>query len=149
MEEKKPIRGKCFCGAVQFELLPPTDFCAHCHCESCRLSHGSAFVSWTSVPLDHFSYTKGKENVNWYRSSECILWGFCRTCGSPMFYRAEKQGHPESPKLDRMYISAGSIIDPLDREPQVHVSYEEKLPWMKAKDGLPKHRGKTEEKMEE
>ena len=147
MVEGKPIRGRCLCGIVQFELVPPTDFCSHCHCESCRLAHGSAFVTWTSVPLKRFSYIQGKENVKWYQSSEYILWGFCQTCGSHMFYRAEKEGHPESPQIDRMYISVGSITDPLDRDPQRHVSYEERFSWMKAKDGLPKHRGKTEEKM--
>jgi len=132
---------------VQFELEPPTDFCAHCHCQSCRLSHGAAFVTWTSVPLERFAFVSGEEAVSWYRSSESILWGSCARCGSSMLYRADKAGHPESPKLDRMYVTAASLIDPLDREPAVHVSYEERLSWSRWHDGLPKHRGKTDETM--
>lgn len=83
--------------------------------------------------------------MGWYRSSECILWGFCTRCGSSMLYRADREGHPESPKTDRMYVCVGSLVDPLDREPAVHVSYEERLPWVCGRDGLPKHRGKTDE----
>jgi len=143
------IRGKCYCGAVQFTLIGPTDFCGHCHCESCRRSHAAAFVTWTSVPADRFSFARGEANVTWYRSSESILWGFCRTCGSSGLYRADREGHPESPKLDRMYVAVGALIDPLDREPEAHVSYEERVAWFQPHDGLPKHRGKTDEQMAE
>jgi hypothetical protein len=136
-----PIRGRCLCGAVAFELTPPTDFCSHCHCESCRLAHGAAFVTWTSVPLDRFRFTAGASRVTWYRSSATIEWGFCATCGSSSLYRADTAGHPETPKLDRMYVAVGSLLDPLDREPGAHVSFEERLPWMRAH-GLPAYRGK-------
>ena len=83
--------------------------------------------------------------MTWYRSSDTILWGYCQKCGSSMLYRADAPGHHESPKTDRMYVSVGSLIDPLDREPKVHVSYEERMPWFHHADGLPKHRGKTDE----
>jgi hypothetical protein len=62
-----------------------------------------------------------------------------------MLYRADREGHPEQPKTDRMYVSVGSLIDPMDRPPAVHVSYEERLSFMHPSDGLPKHKGKTEE----
>lgn len=139
------IRGRCLCGAVQFALEPPTDFCAHCHCQSCRLAHGAAFVTWTSVPSDRFAFVSGEEQVSWYRSSSAILWGFCNICGSSMLYRADREGHPEAPKLDRMYVTAASLIDPIDKEPKAHVSYEEKLSWLNMPDAIPKHRGKTDE----
>jgi hypothetical protein len=143
------IRGRCLCGAVRFTLIAPTDFCAHCHCESCRMSHAAAFVTWTSVPAERFSFERGQDHVTWYRSSACILWGFCKTCGSSILYRADREGHAESPKLDRMYVAVGSLIDPLDRDPKVHVSYDERVPWFRPHDGLPKHRGKTDEQISE
>ena len=142
------IRGRCLCAGVEFELQPPSDFCAHCHCESCRLSHGAAFVTWTSVAADHFRITAGGDLVRWYRSSDWIEWGFCGRCGSSMLYRAIGEGHAEAPKLDRMYVTVASLTEPLDREPSVHVSYEERAPWHEVGDGLPKHRGKTDELME-
>jgi len=148
-DTREAIRGRCLCGSVEFSLTPPTNFCAHCHCESCRLSSGAAFVTWTSVPSDRFALTAGEEHLKWYRSSDHILWGFCGNCGSSMLYRADKAGHHESPKLENMYVSVGSLIDPMDQPPKVHVSYEERLAWMHAKDGLAKHRGKTDDIIED
>ena len=66
-----------------------------------------------------------------------------------MLYRADQEGHPESPNLDRMYVTVASLVDPMDQDPKVHVSYEERVAWMQYKDGLPKHRGKTDEQMDE
>ena len=85
--------GRCLCGRVEFRIELPTDFLAHCHCESCRRSHGAAFVSWTGVPHDRFELVRGEDDLRWYRSSEWILWGFCGNCGSSMLYRADRPGH--------------------------------------------------------
>lgn len=145
----KEITGRCLCGSIEFGLIPPTDFLSNCHCQSCRLSHGAPFVTWTSVPKDRFRFLKGENLIVWYSSSPYVSWGFCPKCGSSLLYNVLKEGHPESPKLDRMYVSAGSLISPLDRELSSHVSYEEKLNWLPIFDSLPKFKGKGIDKMEE
>lgn len=66
-----------------------------------------------------------------------------------MLYKADKPVHHESPKLDRMYESVGSLITPMDREPAAHVSYEERLAWTDKDHLLPKYRGKMVEKLPE
>ena len=134
------IRGKCFCGDIQFSLEPPTDMCSHCHCESCRRSHGSAFVTWTSVPDKQFHIKSGKDLLSKYESSKDVFWMFCSKCGSPLF-----QATKDSP--NRVYVSVASLIDPLDRSPSSHVSYEEKLPWIEINDGLPCYREKASERL--
>jgi len=139
--------GRCLCGRVEFRIELPTDFLAHCHCESCRRSHGAAFVSWTGVPLDRYELVRGEDDLRWYRSSEWILWGFCGNCGSSMLYRADRPGHHENPKLDRMYIAAASL-DRLDREPGAHVSYEERSALLDGFAELPRFRGKGEERID-
>lgn len=149
MSSPAPLRGRCLCGEVAFEVTPPTRFVSHCHCESCRLSHGAAFVTWTSVPLERFRVVSGEALLRWYHSSAHIAWGFCSRCGSSCLYRAVSEGHHEAPNVDRMYVTAASLIDPLDREPAAHVSWEERVPWLRIRDGLPKHRGKTAEVMDE
>ena len=63
-----------------------------------------------------------------------------------MLYQADKKGHPESPKLDRIYVSTGSLNN-MDRSPTVHVSYEEKVSWYAPLDHLDKYRGKGEKKL--
>jgi hypothetical protein len=143
------LRGRCLCGGVSFELEPPTNFVSHCHCQSCRLSHGAAFVTWTGVPSERFALTAGAELVRWFASSPFIQWGFCGVCGSSMLYRVVAEGHHELPKRDVMYVTAASLIDPLDKAPFVHVSWEEHVPWLGMRDELPKVRGKTSERIDD
>ncbi len=143
------IKGRCFCGEVQFRLCPPTEFVAHCHCRSCRLSHAAPFVTWTAVPKERFVFKTGESQIKWFKSSDWIEWGFCSNCGSQMLYRVIREGHPENPKPERMYVSAGSLVDPIDQEPAAHVSYEERALWCQHKDDLPKYRGKGEERMDQ
>ena len=58
------IYGQCHCQKVKFQITPPTEFCSHCHCESCRKTHGAAFVTWTSVPNDQLKNLKGESLLN-------------------------------------------------------------------------------------
>lgn len=146
---KKAIQGHCLCGTIQIELNPPTDFVAHCHCESCRLSHGAPFVTWTSVPRERFHFSSGSEAIRWYQSSEWIRWGFCSKCGSHLLYDVIKDGHPESPKTDRMYVSVACLTPPLDQEPSAHYSFEERVPWLHVSDLLTKYKSKGPERLEQ
>lgn len=135
------IRGRCFCGSIHFQLTPPTEIFSHCHCESCRLSHGAAFVTWTSVPEPQFELAGGIKLVSHYISESGAEWGFCSNCGASMFYRVESAP-------GRVYITAANLIDPMDRDPERHMSFEERVDWVEVGDDLPKHRGKTDELME-
>lgn len=64
-----------------------------------------------------------------------------------MFYAADQDGHPDAPKLGHVYVSVGSLADAITQAPVSHVSYEEKVPWYQPTDGLPKFRGKTNERI--
>lgn len=137
---KEKIKGQCHCKQVKFEIAPPTEFCSHCHCESCRKTHGAAFVTWTSVPNKQLKIAAGKGLIKEYESSPNIKWMSCGHCFSPLF-----QTTHTSP--GRTYIVVASLVDPLDREPGSHVSYEEHVPWIKVNDGLPQYKEKASEKL--
>jgi hypothetical protein len=149
MSEPDTIEGQCLCGAVRFALRPPLEPVTLCHCRSCRLSRGAAFVAWTSVPTERFAFVAGEAEVSWYRSSRQIRWGFCRNCGSSMFYVADEEGHPEAPAVGHVYVSLGSVTSQVGARPVAHVSYEESVPWLEGSNELPKYRGKTGERMDE
>ena len=40
-----------------------------------------------------------------------------------------------------MHLYAGSMEEPKAFEPQFHVNYQSKLPWLQLQDDLPKHDG--------
>jgi hypothetical protein len=147
MSPIQTLAGRCLCGRVTFALEGPLGATTHCHCRSCRLSRGVAFVTWTSVPAARFRVVSGEDEVAWHRSSPQIRWGFCRRCGSQMFYVADQSGHPEDPLLGHVYVSAGALDEQADLRPEAHVSWEEHLAWIEGAEMLPRFRGKTAEKM--
>ena len=136
----RSVQGRCFCGGVQFELTFPTDTCSHCHCESCRRAHGAAFTTWTSVSRIQFKLFSGENKIKRYRSSSAVHWSFCLNCGTSFLYE-----HDHVP--DRIWVTVASLAGPLDRKPDSHVSFEERVDWITVNDGLPKYREKSEERM--
>lgn len=134
------IKGRCHCSKVKYEITPPTDFCSHCHCESCRRIHGAAFVTWTSVPDSQLNISVGKEFLKTYESSPEVVWLSCSFCSSSLFQKT-----PSKPGIT--YITAASLIDKLDREADSHVSYEEHVSWVKINDDLPQHKEKASERL--
>lgn len=139
------IRGHCLCGTVRLELIPPTELCAHCHCESCRRAHAAAFVSWVGVPAEQLRIVAGEAALERYQSSPGAFRCFCRRCGTSMltWYTADHREFGES--AGRRYIPLAVLADPLDREPSSHVSFEERVAWFPFSDALPRFRGKSDE----
>lgn len=138
---KEVILGRCHCQKVIFEVTKPTDFCSHCHCESCRRTHGAAFVTWTSVPNQQLEIVAGQELVKEYESSPGIKWKSCGNCFSPLFQTTYKTP-------DRTYITVASLVGELDRLPDSHVSFEEHVKWININDGLPQHKEKASERLD-
>lgn len=80
-----PLNGSCLCGAVLFTATGPAQDPAACHCSQCRKQSGHV---WAAVQvMDSDLTVKGK--VQWYASSPGIRRGFCPTCGSFLFWKAE------------------------------------------------------------
>jgi hypothetical protein len=94
------ITGKCLCGAVRFSMRGRAELSV-CHCTMCRRwSGGPVMAVHSTGPV-----TIGDEGaVAWYRSSEWAERGFCRTCGSTLFYRLTGSGE--------IVASAGAFDDP-------------------------------------
>ena len=141
----QPIRGRCLCGAVQLEMSPPTEFCSHCHCESCRRAHAAPVVTWTGVAAESFRFLRGEANLERYQSSPGTYRCFCRICGTSMvcYYTADSEtfGH----LVGQMYVPVAVLTDPLDRPADSHVSFEEHVHWLKLSDSLPRYRAKSDE----
>lgn len=76
------MTGGCLCGAVRFEAEDVPEEVGVCHCGQCR--------RWTSGP--YFAVRgsnvrfEGEENLGRHASSEWAERGFCRCCGSSLFY---------------------------------------------------------------
>jgi hypothetical protein len=122
--------GSCFCGAIRFTAELPTLFCGHCHCSMCRRSHGAGYVTWFAVPRSQFSLDAGEERLVRFRSSDHGTRSFCGRCGSTLF--CETTHYP-----DMVDIVLANMTDPIDRPPQAHFFFENRVDWVHVDDSLP------------
>jgi ADP-ribosyl-[dinitrogen reductase] hydrolase len=131
MEEfMENTKGHCFCQEVEFEIEGELDFLSHCHCHSCRKSHGAAFVTWTSVDRNHFNYLKGEDLLSSYESSAGTKWFFCKKCGTNLLYTSLR-------KPEKIYITAANLEE-ISRRADAHVNFQEHVDWYFPQDSLPK-----------
>lgn len=131
MNEQAEYVGECQCGDVRFAVVPPTLFCAHCHCEFCRRAHGAAFVTWFGVPEERFRFLAGEEKVTWYASSKQGRRGFCSRCGSTLFFRS-------SLAPGEVHIALANMRGDIDRRPELHVFFDARVDWVALADDLPR-----------
>ena len=126
------VKGDCLCGAVQFEVTLPTLGCCHCHCSICRRFCGAAYGTFFQVRRTHFRLLAGEEHLQRYRSSPRAQRVFCKTCGSSLFVFGEPDGAPV------LGIALASMLAPIDREPERHICWDARAPWVRIADDLPR-----------
>ncbi len=122
--------GRCLCGDVAYEYSGPENWRGHCHCESCRRNCSAAIVSFFGVPRTAYRFTGAEPGV--YESSPGVRRLFCRRCGTPMAYDADR--YP-----NEIHFYAASLDDPENYAPEFHVHCGERLAWLNVADDLPKY----------
>jgi hypothetical protein len=119
--------GSCLCGAVSIavegELSPPDA----CHCSQCRKVSGHYWAS-TDVQRDAVRLS-GENSVSWYQSSEKVRRGFCKSCGSTLFW--DREGH------GKLSISMGVFEAPTGTQLEKHIYVPDKGDYYDIADGLP------------
>ncbi len=80
------LTGKCLCGAVRFSLPGDLPELEACHCADCRSWTGGGPFLGHIVRKEDVAFV-GEENITVYRSSEWAERGFCKICGTNLFYR--------------------------------------------------------------
>ena len=123
MTENEQIHGSCLCGAFKFSAHLPSKWCAHCHCSMCRKAHGAGYVTWVGFEQDRVSFTHGEDQLTWYESSPGAQRGFCRQCGSSLFFRSTRWA-------GELHIALGCINNVIDRQPQANVFFDNHVEWM-------------------
>lgn len=136
MSLREKASGSCLCGEVRFTATFPSLFCAHCHCSMCRRNHGSGYVTWFAVPRAQLAIEAGADHLARYESSAHGSRSFCRRCGTSLF--CESTHFP-----DRVDIALGAMVEPIDREPQLHTYFDFRASWITVGDTLPRLGGKT------
>ncbi len=119
----------CLCKAVTITVKGDLPAPNACHCTMCRQQSGH---HWASTEVKTKDMTvQGAENVNWYQASERVRRGFCKTCGSFLFFDALFQ--------DWTAISMGAFPNPTGVHLTHHIYTDDKGDYYDIADGLPQN----------
>jgi hypothetical protein len=123
-------KGRCQCGAVQYEFEGAPRWVMHCHCENCRRAVSSAVATYIGVRRGSFRYLAAEPKA--YQSSPGVQRYFCATCGSPVAYTGDRWP-------DEVHLFHGTLEDPVRWQPTGHAYVGEQLPWFEVSDHLPRY----------
>ncbi len=125
--------GGCLCGAVRYEVKGPLRDVVNCHCGMCRRSHGN-FGPHSKARKVNITITKS-DGLAWYKTSDIARRGFCRECGSGLFW--------EPFDFDATGIIAGSLDAPSGLKTIGHIFVGEKSDFYEIADNLPQYEGSS------
>lgn len=124
------ISGSCLCGRVKYEITGEVGDIVHCHCETCRKAHGSAFSSVAAVKDCDFKLS-GQASLNSYESSPGKVRYFCACCGTQIYAKREGAEH--------LILRLGSLdTDPKSKETN-HIWVSQKASWYSIINDLPEY----------
>lgn len=89
MSEPLQKKGKCLCGKVGITANAVKPEVHACHCDMCQLWNGGPTMSVHCGTDVSFS---NEEYISVYRSCSWAELGFCKNCGSHLFYRLIDNG---------------------------------------------------------
>ena len=130
--------GGCQCGAVRYHVSAVLDTSHICHCRMCQKAAGNFFIALIGIPKDALSWTRGAPAT--FKSSDQVERGFCRDCGTPLYYDYATSKH--------LSVTTGSLDNPAEFPPRVQFGIEGRMPWFGTLPELP-NEGTTEETMSE
>lgn len=125
--DEKMTTGGCLCSAVRYEVKGPLRNIVNCHCSMCQKLHGN-FGPHTKARKVNIKITNS-DGLAWYKTSDTAQRGFCRECGSSLFW--------EPFNLDATGIIAGSLDGPTGLKTMGHIFVGEKPDFYEITDGNP------------
>ena len=117
--------GSCLCGAVAYEVTGELRNAVGCHCGQCRKMTGH-YLAATAAKHDRFRLIRD-DGLAWYRSSDTAQRGFCRVCGSTLFWQGDGR--------DYIAIAAGSLDAPTGLRLEGHIFCADKGDYYEIADG--------------
>ena len=124
------LRGKCLCGAVQYQVTDAFAYALNCHCSNCRRATGAAFKPFAGIARTALAVTHGTDRLLIY-GSEDNHDAHCDGCGS-MLYSLVRDGA-------YVHVTLGTLIDPPTIRPGAHIFVGSKAPWFAITDDLPQY----------
>ena len=120
-------KGSGLCGGVAFTITGDLSEPSACHCSQCRKQSGHVWSS-THMPETALTLT-AQDSLDWYAASDSAKRGFCRTCGSFLFWKHQDE--------DMISVSMGSLDPPTGLHLARHIFVADKGDYYDITDDLP------------
>jgi hypothetical protein len=129
-----PYAGRCLCGAIEYRLNDePVTFYA-CHCTDCQKRSGSGFALSMWVKRAALEIAKGDPVVTAWKAANGAPRRYrdCPECGTRL--RSEPGRFP-----DLSVLRPGTLDDPRQFTPVLHMWTRSALPWVKIPEGAARY----------
>ncbi len=119
--------GSCLCGAIKYTINGPLRDVTACHCSQCRKQSGHYYAATSAADADLI--IEGGDNLTWYEASDDAKRGFCKTCGSALFWKNNGE--------NKTSILAGSLDGDAGVKLIDHIFVADKGDYYEINDGVP------------
>ena len=123
------LEGGCLCGHIRYHANGSPHTVYHCHCEQCRRYTGAVFATGVAFSAENITWLNDEPRI--YMGSDICGYSFCPKCGSSIAYHWIED--------DEIWLTIGTLDHPEAVTPQGHIFIEEKIPWVRLDDGLPRY----------
>lgn len=124
MTDHSTASGGCLCGAIRFVVEGEPYRVGLCHCLDCRKQGGAPFGAFVIFPADKVTFSGDEPGVFAGRR-------FCRSCGSPVYGRAEGS--------DEVELHLGSFDEIGLFVPSYELWVIRREPWLSAMGSIERH----------
>ena len=128
------MKGRCFCGAVRFELTAAVQNVYYCHCRDCQYLSGSAFQVLGIVQRGGLKLQAGRLTAFRHPTEDGseLTRHFCSTCGTPIYNN--------SSRFDDIHMFSVSTLDDADRlRPDFEIWTRSKCAYAQIEPGIRSH----------
>jgi len=127
------FQGGCACGAVRYRLTSRPLFVHCCHCRWCQRETGSAFALNAMIEADRVEVLAGGPQLVPVpsESGKGQKIARCPTCGVALWSHYAGAGDAVR------FVRVGTLADPDQFPPDIHIFTGSKQPWINLLDGAP------------
>ena len=121
MRNEIVITGKCFCGAISYQIDGPLRNGRACHCSRCRKAFSGASSAYAELsPGSRLTWGSGSESLVTHGTGEAWSLAFCGICGSTLcgMWNGEVHG-----------VTLGCVEGDPGVEIEIHIFVVSNAPW--------------------
>lgn len=132
MSQSHAVSGSCLCGAIRFEITPPSTAFRYCHCSRCQKVTGAAHAANLFLPQSQFKWLAGESLARHFDlpGAKRFAVSFCTQCGTRVPHKIAG--------TENMLIPAGVLDAEPDLKPEGSIFWASKAPWYVETPDLPK-----------